>query len=115
MEAVGDGGIGQFRKHRVCKSAIASILDFGRQQWATCQEAVDKNKLPAHRKKDAKGDRTKWFDDEVKEDLRAFFEEMKLFAQPTSTRFVREDTGAGLRDGEEGILELPTLCCGGRM
>ena len=37
-----------------------------------------------------------------------FFEEMKQFAQPQSTRFVREEAGTGLIDGEEDALELPS-------
>ena len=33
---------------------------------------------------------------------------VKQFRTPKATRFVREETGSGLRDGEEDLIELPT-------
>ena len=53
--------------------------------------------------------KAKHFALEVKDDIHEFFHEMKQFATPTATRVVREETGTGLRDGEENNVELPTF------
>ena len=42
------GTLEELHTHKVCKSAITCILDFGIMQWATCQDAVDKNRIPVH-------------------------------------------------------------------
>ena len=47
------------------------------------------------------------FNSKVRGDLDAFFETMKESAAPQATRLVREEMGCGLRDGEEGVVELP--------
>lgn len=94
--------------HRVCKSAIAAILDFGIRQWKTCTAAAINNTLPRHGNKNKQGGRSKRFNEDVKGDLFEFFEGLKELAQPTSTRFVRENVGTGLRDDELDLLELPS-------
>ena len=102
------GTLEELRTHKVCKSAIACIMDFGITKWATCQDAVDNNRIPVHGNKNRVLGKGKRFQNEVKDDLLEFFEEMKQFAQPQSTRFVREESGTGLRDGYEDVLELPS-------
>jgi hypothetical protein len=46
--------------------------------------------------------------DKVKGGLHDFFHEIKQVGMPKATRFVREETGSGLRDEEENLLELLT-------
>ena len=87
---------------------IACILDFGITQWATYQDAVDDNRIPVHGNKNRVLGKGKRFQNEVKDDLLEFFEEIKQFAQPHSTIFVREEAGIGLRDGDEEVLDLPS-------
>ena len=101
------GTLEELCTHKGCKSAIACILDFGTTQWATCQDAVDNNRIIVHGNKNRVLGKGKRFQNEVKDDLLEFFEEMKQFAQPHSTRIVREEAGTELRDGEEDMLELP--------
>ena len=98
----------ELKNWMVCKDAISLLLDYGRIRWRTCVNAVLNNKLPAHGNKGKVLGPAKRFQEEVKDDLHAFFEEIKQFGMPTATRAVREATGTGLRDGEEGTIELPT-------
>jgi hypothetical protein len=49
----------------------------------------------------------KFFDDNVKQQLARFFKNHELLARPQATKVVRELTGSGLREGEEGVIELP--------
>jgi len=93
---------------RVCRSAIGSILDFRYHKWKTMASAVETNTMPSHGNKYQRGGRGKQFDKLCASSLHAYFDELKEFAQPESTRVVREETGTGLRDGEEGVYELPS-------
>ena len=92
----------------VCKNAISILLDYGRYKWRTCQTAVLKNRLPEHGNKGKLNGPNVSFATEVKVDLHEFFHQIKQFGSPKTTRFVREETGSGLRDEEENLLELPT-------
>jgi hypothetical protein len=92
----------------VCKNAISILLDYGRYKWRTCQTAVLKNRLPEHGNKGKLNGPNIGFATEVKVDLHEFFHQIKQFGSPKTTRFVREETGSGLRDDEENLLELPT-------
>jgi hypothetical protein len=94
--------------YRVCKSAIAGILDFGIRQWKTCTDAANNNFVPRHGNKNKAVGRSKRFNEDVRHDLFVFFEGLKELAQPTSTRFVREHVGTGLRDDKVHLLELPS-------
>ena len=98
----------QALKHwMVCKDAISLLLDYGHIKWKTCSLAVLQNRLPEHGNKGKLCGPARHFAVEVKQDLHAFFNEIKQFGSPKSTRFVREETGTGLRDDEENLLELP--------
>ena len=101
--------IQELSEYKVCKCAIATILDFRRTQWKTCLEGVKGNYIPVHGNKGKLNHKTKTFNLLVKDDLLIFFENMQQLAAPTSTRVVREETGSGLRDGEEKVVELPSL------
>ena len=96
------------KEHMVCRNAICHLLWFGQSKWKTCTNAVKKNILPVHGNKGKITGKAKRFRDDVADDLHEFFHQMEQFATPQATRFVREETGAGLRDGEEGVLELPS-------
>ena len=96
------------KEWRVCKNAISVLLDYGIWKWQTCQEAILQNKLPTHSKKGKVLGKAKRFADHVKDDLHSFFQHIKQFGAPKATRFVREETGTGLRDGEDDLVELPT-------
>ena len=96
------------KNYMVYKDAIAPLPDYRRIKWRTCQQAVKQNHLPDHGNKGRLSGKAKRFAVEVKADLHDFFKEIKQFAAPKSTRFIREETGSGLRDGEENLLELPT-------
>jgi hypothetical protein len=93
----------------VCKDAISLLLDYGCVKWRTCKQAVLNNKLPEHGNKGKLLGNAKRFADEVKDDLHEFFAQIRQFATPRATRVVREETGSGLRDGEEELVELPTF------
>ena len=72
-------------------------------------KCCEKNILPVHGNKGKVTGKAKRFRDDVADDpLHEFFHQIEQFATPQATRFVREETGAGLRDGEEGVLELLT-------
>jgi hypothetical protein len=96
------------KEWRVCKNAISVLLDYGIRKWQTCQEAILQNKLPTHGNKGKVLGKAKRFADHVKDDLHSFFQHIKQFGAPKATRFVREETGTGLRDGEDDLVELPT-------
>ena len=49
----------------------------------------------------------KLLDSYVKDNLETFFLELHQLGTPQATRVVRDLTGTGLRDGEEGVTELP--------
>ena len=66
------------------------------------------NKLPTNGNKNKPTWLQNRFEEKVKQDLDLFFKQIKQFAQPQSTRFVRKETGAGLRDGKEDRQELPS-------
>ena len=42
-------------------------------------------------------------------DLNVVFQALEELAAPPSTRMVREESGIGLRDGKEGVIELTPL------
>ena len=110
--AVGElnnNGVLELKPWMVCRYAISLLLDYGRIKWQRCQTAVSKNLLFEHGSKGKVPGTAKRFSREVKEDLHKFFHQMKQFGQTKSTRFVREETGTGLRDGENiDLLELPS-------
>jgi hypothetical protein len=93
---------------RVCRSAIGAILDFRYHKWKTMAVAVENNTMPSHGNKYQRSGRGKQFDRLCSSLLHEYYDTLKLFAQPESTRIVREETGTGLRDGEEGVSELPS-------
>jgi hypothetical protein len=104
----GDNKVDELKNYMVCQDAISILLDYGRRKWKTCEKAVKHNSLPEHGNTGKASNNAKKFEREVKDDLHAFFQDMNQFATPKATRFVRESTGSGLRDGEENVLELPT-------
>eukprot|EP00536_Pseudo-nitzschia_multiseries_P006898 jgi/Psemu1/16408/gm1.16408_g len=93
---------------RVCRYAISVLLDWGRRKWETCYRNLEDNTTPTHGLKGKRPNNTIEFDDStIVEDLVNFFDELKELGQPQSTRIMRVETGVGLRDGEEGVVELP--------
>ena len=107
-EASDNDPLHPLKEWRVCKNAISVLLDYGIRKWQTCQEAILQNKLPTHGNKGKVLGKAKRFADHVKDDLHSFFQHIKQFGAPKATRFVREETGTGLRDGEDDLVELPT-------
>eukprot|EP00536_Pseudo-nitzschia_multiseries_P005712 jgi/Psemu1/13278/gm1.13278_g len=93
---------------RVCKYAVTVILDWGCRKWETCLKNLEDNTTPTHGLKGKRPNNTQQFDDsDIVEDLADFFNDLKELGQPQSTRIMRVETGVGLRDGEEGVVELP--------
>eukprot|EP00536_Pseudo-nitzschia_multiseries_P000819 jgi/Psemu1/1854/gm1.1854_g len=93
---------------RVCKYPVTVILDWGRRKWETCLKNIQDNTTPTHGLKGKRPNNTQQFDDsDIVEDLADFFNDLKELGQPQSTRIMRVETGVGLRDGEEGVVELP--------
>ena len=93
--------------HRVCKSAIRTLLDFGRSKWRTAERCVKKCVLPKHGNSNKRSNNGKYFDTYVRENLETFFLDLEQLGTPQATRVVRDLTGSGLRDGEEGVTKLP--------
>ena len=93
--------------HKICKSALGHILNFKHHRWLNLKKAVQNDESMTH------GDRNRLSHDAIKfnklvqDDLHVFFDNLQELASTTSTRLVREETGLGLRDGEEGVIELP--------
>jgi hypothetical protein len=92
---------------KVCRSAIAALLDFSSRKWRTCADAVKYNKPPIHGGKYNRNASSQ-FTEHCVTSLHEFFEGLKDFAEPESTCFVREETGSGLRHGEENVSLLPS-------
>ena len=67
---------------------------------------MEKNTIPVHGNTNKRNGRALTFEKEVKQDLVDFFEHLKEFAQPQSNRFVRENCGTGLCDGQDAVLVL---------
>jgi hypothetical protein len=86
---------------KVCRSAIAALLDFSSRKWKTCADAVKNNKPPIHGGKYNSNASSSQFTEHCVTSLHEFFEGLKDFAKPESTCFVREETGSGLHYGEE--------------
>jgi hypothetical protein len=82
------------------------MIGKGKQFLKTCRKAADSNTLPVHGLKGRKSNRGKMFDESISDDIFVYFETVSSFATPTATRLVRTETGNGLRDGEDGTLEL---------
>eukprot|EP00536_Pseudo-nitzschia_multiseries_P008472 jgi/Psemu1/20491/gm1.20491_g len=93
---------------RVCRYAISVLLEWGRRKWETCYRNLDDNTTPTHRLKGKQPNNTMEFDKStIVEDLVLLFDELKELGLPQSTRIMRVETGVGLRDREEGVVELP--------
>jgi hypothetical protein len=90
--------------HKVCRSALRIVLDFGRFQWAAAENCVDTCSSPTHALQNRRSNNGKLFDEYIKDDLFRYFSEHELLATPQATRAVRELAGTGLRDGEEGVI-----------
>ena len=91
----------------VCSNSIALLLNYGRFRWKKCLNVVELNIVPVHGNKGKVSGMPKLFAVHVNDDLHEFFHQIKQFGTPKATRFVREETGSGLRDGEEDLIELP--------
>ena len=63
------------KSHRVCKAALAHLLDVRSVQWRTCQNAVRNNTIPTRGNKFRRAGKGKAFDDHVRGDLHVFLEE----------------------------------------
>jgi hypothetical protein len=90
---------------KVCRSAIAGLFDFSYRKWKTCNDAVKNNKPPLHGGKYNRNASSQ-FTEHCVTSLHEFFEGLKYFAESESTCFVREQTGLGLRSGEEDVFLL---------
>eukprot|EP00536_Pseudo-nitzschia_multiseries_P018649 jgi/Psemu1/56614/gm1.56614_g len=93
---------------RVCKYAVTVILDWGRRKWETCLKNLQENTTPSHGLKGKRPNNTRQFDNsDIVEDLADFFDDLKKLGQPQSTRILHIETGVGLRDREEVVVDLP--------
>jgi hypothetical protein len=92
---------------KVCRSAIGALLDFSFRKWKTCVDAVKNNRPPMHGNKYNRNAASQ-FEQHCVTSLHEFFAGLKDFAEPESTCFVREQTGSGLRNGEEDVSLLPS-------
>eukprot|EP00536_Pseudo-nitzschia_multiseries_P019136 jgi/Psemu1/59156/gm1.59156_g len=93
---------------RICRYAISVLLDWGRRKWETRYRNLDDNTTPTHGLKGKRPHSTMEFDEStIVEDLVNFFDELKELGQQQSTRIMQVETGVGLRDGEEGVVESP--------
>jgi hypothetical protein len=79
--------------HRTCKSALLSLLGVGWKWFNTCRAFVEEGVMPTHGLCGKESNRKRKFVEEEEADLEAFMENLKQFAEPSATRFVREATG----------------------
>jgi len=90
----------------VCKSFMIRILGKKIDFWKTCENAVNTNTITVHGNTN-NSHKSREFSITVGDDLHLYFAELKLFAEPTATLYVREETGTGLRDNEIEKVCLP--------
>ena len=95
--------------YTVCRSAIGFILNVSKYAWRTCAKAVATNTIPQHGSLNLRGGRGKEFDEFIRADLIKYIEMLMEKAETRSTRMIRIETGALLRDDQEkGIMLLPS-------
>jgi len=95
------------RSYKVCRRAIGFILGINKAAWETCQKAVKMNIIPCHGNRYKRSGRGKQFDEEIRDDLIAYLEDLKSQAEPRSTRVVRDFVGeTTLRDTDEDVVYL---------
>jgi hypothetical protein len=93
--------------HMICISALLSLLGVGSYWYNNCRTFVNEGTIPRHGLcgKDLNSKRK--FAEEEEEDLKTFMDNLKLFAKPSATRFVREVAGQiELRDTDDDSLYL---------
>jgi hypothetical protein len=97
--------------HRICISALMSLLGIG-YAWSstchavsTCHAFVKEGVMPMHGLCGKQSNRKRKFAEEEEADLQAFMDNLKQFAEPSATRFVREATGQiEIRDTDDDTL-----------
>jgi hypothetical protein len=93
--------------HRICISALMSLLGIGYAWFSTCPTFVKEGVMPTHGLCGKQSNRKRKFAEEGEADLQAFMDNLKQFAEPSATRFVQEATGQiEIRDTEDDALYL---------
>jgi hypothetical protein len=93
--------------HMICISALVSLLGVGSFWYNTCQTFVNKGTIPRHDLCVKDSNCKRKFAEEEEEDLKAFMDNLQLFAEPSVARFVREVTGQiELRNRDDDALYL---------
>ena len=72
--------------HRICRNAIARLVDYNQRSWKTCENFVEKKLTPRH---GLAGKPSNNHDPAQDELLHDFFEEMKSLADVRATKLVR--------------------------
>ena len=94
-------------KFRICKSALLSVLGVGYTWFNTCRAFVKEGVMPTHGLAGKASNRKRKFLAEEEADLVSFMDNLKEFAEPSATRFVREVTGQiEIRDTDDEALYL---------
>jgi hypothetical protein len=90
----------------VCKNALQSMTQFGRDKFKASTETAQTNADPIDWRVGRKGNRA--MKPETHADLHEFFKEMLELAAPRATCIVQDETGNRLRDQDIELKELPT-------
>jgi hypothetical protein len=90
----------------ICKNALQSITQFGRNKFKTSTEAAQTNVDLIDWRVGRKSNNA--MKPGTHADLHEFFQEMMELAAPRATRIVQDETGTGLRDQDIEVKELPT-------
>jgi hypothetical protein len=92
----------------VCQHTLMLLLGLAKDAWRNHKACAETGQIPDHPLLGRRGNRSKAFDRDIKEDLHEFFEHLKRLAEPRATRQVREDLGGShLKDDDPDIVDLP--------
>lgn len=109
--APGDEGVViALQDHYVCKNAVQHVLNVGRLRWSKIAASVKQGLPPSkHHLWGKESNRRKALEDGmVYDDLRFYFECIKVVGEPRATRFVREATGTTTLRDDKDTIDLPT-------
>jgi hypothetical protein len=90
----------------ICQSALQKILGYGRRKFRSLQKAAQTNVAPTDWRRGKPPNNA--LKPDFEEDIHSFFCEILELAAPRATRIVQDETGAGLRDVDVELKELPT-------
>lgn len=91
---------------KICDFALMTILGYGLRFWRTVQRHAADGTAPIHGLTNQPSNNS--MSEETQMNLHLFFAEIRMHAEPTAMRFVREKTGLMTERDKEEVDLLPT-------